>query len=512
MARNRGKRPGTASESTSRSQNQDEKAGNMGAKSNLPENSDKIAAASSAIAAKIDPPATGPAKTAPGGPTSSQSVKADVPAKSLSSGTTAASSTSSMATGTKATAASATKETKPAGSPTSGPKTSGPKTTGNTGGPPGTSPANGGFWPGLIGGVIGGAATALAASLFWTGADDGDATTALESRLAAAEQQVGQVTDLSERIAAVEAAPATATDGSDELRVRLDELETKLAGDEGASTGTGDDGAGERLAALEQRIESLTADLQSASEAQQASVATLASVESVLPTFENTLAATGKTVEEASSRTSELSEAVETLNGEVQTLTSRIGETESRLDHVGGEYQRGAAMIVAIGDVDRAITRAEPFDSALQSLKLLLRDDAVLGEILPSLEPMAEAGVPTSNELKSEFGEMASRVLLAETGDQSLADQVGDNVFGIFNIRPSGADVEGGDSRAILARAQASLSDDDLEGALDELGGLEGAAAETAGPWIERVRAKLSAEAAIGDLRAHAQALVAKGT
>ena len=200
------------------------------------------------------------------------------------------------------------------------------------------------------------------------------------------------------------------------------------------------------------------------------------------------------------------------MSGDLQTLATRVGEAEGRLDHLGGEYQRGAAMIVAIGDVDRAITRGEPYDSALQSLQSLVRDDAVLGETLTTLEPMAADGVPTLRDLKAEFGETASRVLLAEKGDRSIADQVGDNVFGILNMRPSGAEAEGSDSRAILARAQARLADDDLRGAIDELGGLEGAAAEEAGSWVQRAEARLSAAAAVSDLRAHAQTLVAKGT
>lgn len=169
-------------------------------------------------------------------------------------------------------------------------------------------------------------------------------------------------------------------------------------------------------------------------------------------------------------------------------------------------------MIVAIGDVDRAIAKAEPFGDSLQSLKLLLRDDAVIGQTLQALEPVAKDGVPTLSDLKDEYASMASRVLLVEGGDQSLVDQVSNNVFGILNIRPAGGEVEGASSRAVLARAQARLSADDLGGAVGELDGLEAAAVEAAGTWIERARSRLSAEAAVVDLRVHAQALIAKGS
>lgn len=371
--------------------------------------------------------------------------------------------------------------------------------------------------PGLIGGVIGGAATALAASFFWVGGDDA-ATTALESRLAAAEEQAGQVSALGERLATIEATPAAApAEGDGEITQRLGDLEAKLAAladmPAASASENGTDGElGEKLTSLEQRIEMLAGEMQTAGEARQANAQALEGLNGALPTLEETLAATGKTVEETGAQTAALTQSAEALSGDVQTLATRVGDAEGRLDHLGGEYQRGAAMIVAIGDINRAIARAEPYDNPLQSLKSLVRDDAVLGETLSALEPMAADGVPALLGLKREFGDMASRVLLAEDGDRSLTDQVSDNMFGIFNMRPAGADAEGSDSRAILSRAQANLSNGDLEGAIAELAGLEGAAAEEASAWVERAKGRLSAEAAVVDLRSHAQGLVAKGS
>ncbi|MDH3659634.1 MAG: mitofilin family membrane protein [Alphaproteobacteria bacterium] len=368
----------------------------------------------------------------------------------------------------------------------------------------------------MIGGVIGGAATALAASLYWMGGDD-TATADLESRLAAAEQQVGQLDALNQRVAAIETAPPTVEDGG-ALAARLGELETTVAALGEAPAGGGDQGLGDRLDTLEQQVGTLDYEQQIAAleqrvETQQSNLQALSTLtDSTLPTLELALAATGKSLEETGAETTTLKETVGTLAGDVQTLATRVGDTEGRLDHLGGEYQRGAAMIVAIGDIDRAISKAEPFASSLQSLTSLLRDETVLGETLSTLEPMAAEGVPTLSALKGAFGDMASRVLLAENGDRSLTDQVSDNVFGIFNMRPAGAEVEGSDSRAVLARAQAKLSADDLEGAITELTGLEGAAAEQANAWVERAQARLAAAAAVADLRSHAQGLVAKGS
>ncbi|MGI9499356.1 MAG: mitofilin family membrane protein [Geminicoccaceae bacterium] len=513
MARNRGKRPSGASGSTTRSQSRTADDAQTQASASAPTSS-KVAdteqpdgdqdtpkapnAASQMTAATTDPPVVSTGKTTDKAEATRPVAKRSEPGKKT---------TSSSVPGVQAGHKTATPTTGTSG-------VGGPAGSGSTsvGGPSGTgAKGSGGFWPGLIGGAIGGAATALAASLFLAGDGNDGAMAALESRLASAEEQAGQMTALGERMAAVEALP----DG--ELAVRLGDLETKLAAlaetaSAEAAAGDANEGLGDRLTSLEQEIEKLAGNVRTAGQTQAASRKALEGLEGTLPMLEETLAATGRTVEEAGERTNALGQSVDTLNADVQTLATRVGAAEGRLDHLGGEYHRGAAMIVAIGDVDRAITKAEPFDNSLQSLKSLLRDDAVLGETLSVLEPMAVDGVPALVELKREFGQMASRVLLAEEGDRSITDQVSDNVFGIFKMRPAGAEAEGIGSRAVLSRAQANLSNDDLDGAIAELSDLEGAASEAASAWVERAKGRLSAEAAVVDLRTHAQGLVAKGS
>ncbi len=524
MARNRGKRPGAASGSSSPSQSQARdaqgKADGASAGSDRPTSSQADpktpVAASQSIAAKIDPPAASSSKA--GSAEKPSSVGTKSPSSTSSTGSKPPSSTSS--TGSKppvatTSAASHGQAARPA--VTAAVSAGGGATAKGDGGGNGGASSDGGFWPGLIGGVIGGAATALAASLFWMSGDD-QATTALESRLAEAELQVEQIGVLNDRVAAVETASPSVAEDSD-LGQRLDDLETRLA-----ELGAAPSGGGflervasleqqiETLSALEQRVEVLAGDVEAVGETQAANVQALASLGNALPGLEESLATTGASVGQASEQTAALDQSVQTLNGNVLSLTERVGDAESRLDHLGGEYQRGAAMIVAIGDINRAVTKAEPFDNSLQTLKSLVRDDAALGDTLAKLEPVAADGVPTLGGLKDGFGQMASRVLLAEEGDPSLTDQVSNNVFGIFNMRPAGADVEGSGSRAVLARAQSELSTDDLEGAIGELDGLEGAAAEEAAGWIDEAGARLAAEAAVVDLRAHAQGLVAKGS
>ena len=63
-------------------------------------------------------------------------------------------------------------------------------------------------------------------------------------------------------------------------------------------------------------------------------------------------------------------------------------------------------------------------------------------------------------------------------------------------IRPVGQ-VEGDDVGAVVARGEQRLAEGDLAAAVDELGGLEGAAAEVAADWLETAKSRLGAQESV---------------
>ena len=63
----------------------------------------------------------------------------------------------------------------------------------------------------------------------------------------------------------------------------------------------------------------------------------------------------------------------------------------------------------------------------------------------------------------------------APEGD-SLIDQAAGNLLRLVTVRPVGADVEGDDAAARVARAEARLAEGDLAAAVAEVEALEGAA------------------------------------
>jgi hypothetical protein len=67
-------------------------------------------------------------------------------------------------------------------------------------------------------------------------------------------------------------------------------------------------------------------------------------------------------------------------------------------------------------------------------------------------------------------------------------------------VRPTGPDVEGEDTLARLARAEAKLGEGDLEGAVAEVRGMKGLAAEAAAEWLSQAEARLAVEQAAAQL------------
>ncbi len=552
MARNKGKRPNTTSGPKSQTSDQTKRA-DLAKSSATEDASKKTVATSSALTSQTSKTDGKPASGLSGAASATSTAASSNVSASVTSKTTSSGKSDSRPVADKGSVPSSKSEMTNDPNAAKKPMAATSATSASTlSSPPpsaGSSNNSSGFWPGLLGGLLGGAAMALLASLYWGGGDDGEVvaqlqstTTELDSRLSAAESQVEQVGPLAERVAAVEAAPVAGEGGSDEVANRFSDLEQQLsdlreasessmttaAAGEAETGGTvpGDGAAtNDRLAALEQQLSELNQAVTSSSEEQQAAGQTLAALQATLPTLEATLSATGTTVEEAGQQTAALSESVDTirqtteqlsgdlgsLSKDIGTLSDRVGTAENKLDYIGGEYQRAAAMVVAIGDVDRSIAKAEPFETALESLRALGQDDPGVGQSIAVLEPMAADGVPTLFDLKASFGEVGSRILLAKDGNETLADKVSGNVFSIINMRPAGAAAEGDDSRAIVARAQARLSANDLEGTIAELEGLSEAGAERAADWVADAKGRIAADAAIVDLRAHAQSLLAKG-
>ncbi|HKP27641.1 MAG TPA: uroporphyrinogen-III synthase [Dongiaceae bacterium] len=210
------------------------------------------------------------------------------------------------------------------------------------------------------------------------------------------------------------------------------------------------------------------------------------------------------------------------LDAKVGELAPRLEALAPRLDALdqqvaalpkSNDQQHAVAMIVAVGELRSALAGDKSFAAELSTLNDLTQDDEALRPrlkpIVDQLAPMADAGVPTLSQLAAAF----PATEIARAGEAELAGEVtddnwfkrfwrglGHSISEVITVRPIGPDVEGDDTLARLARAEAKLGEGDLAAAVAEVKALTGLAAETAAEWLAQAEARLAIETAAAQL------------
>lgn len=203
------------------------------------------------------------------------------------------------------------------------------------------------------------------------------------------------------------------------------------------------------------------------------------------------------------------------LDAKLQELEPQLSALSDQVANMprGAEQQRAAALIVAIGELRSALASDKGFTAEVAALEDLTRNDDMarpqLKPVLDELAPLAEGGVPTLSQLAAGFPAKE----IARAGEAELAAEVTDDAWykrlwsgtvhalaEVFTLRPVGPDVEGDGTLARLARAEAKLDEGDLSGAVTEIRGLDGLAAEAAAEWLSQAEARLAVERAAAQL------------
>jgi uroporphyrinogen-III synthase len=210
------------------------------------------------------------------------------------------------------------------------------------------------------------------------------------------------------------------------------------------------------------------------------------------------------------------------LDAKVGELAPRLDALTPRLDALdqqvaslpkSNEQQQAVALIVAVGELRSALAGDKSFDAELSTLDDLARNDETLRPrlkpIVDGLAPVAESGVPTLSQLAAGF----PATEIARAGEAELAGEVtddnwlkrfwrglGHSISEVITVRPTGPDVEGDDTLARLARAEAKLGEGDLAAAVVEVRALTGLAAEAAAEWLAQADARLAIEEAAAQL------------
>ncbi|MDP6343140.1 MAG: mitofilin family membrane protein [Alphaproteobacteria bacterium] len=222
------------------------------------------------------------------------------------------------------------------------------------------------------------------------------------------------------------------------------------------------------------------------------------------------LAALRTEAEAARRQAAELAAQNTSLKGQVTGLAERLASLEQSAS-AGAGSSRGGALVLAAGQLHRAVLSGAPYQAPLGALAALAGDDAKVTEALATLKPWAASGVSTPQVLNDRFPAMARRVLRAGTDEETgVWRQTLDRLSSLVTVRRVG-EVAGDQPDAVLARAERRLADGNLAASVSELGQLQGPAAAAAADWLALAEARIATLAALDQLQARAIATMAGG-
>jgi hypothetical protein len=374
--------------------------------------------------------------------------------------------------------------------------------------PPRTSPTElKGFFTHLAAGLLGGLIGVVALSLVW-------------NKLPARNAAAPDLTPIEGRLSKLEAAPPPAGDvavlGALDARIKtLEDRKAETAPDLGdlpsrvtrleesinALAETAKEGGSvPDAAALDAKIGDLEQKLQgkidSALAAQQAASTTdLKDVQKELEALKAKLGALAEA--HLAGDTSDLAPQLTTLDQRIAKLEAALPELSTAIDRSAASAKSGAAAI-AFANLRNAVAPGRPYAAELAALKSLIPDPGDLG----ALPLHADTGIPTTAALAGILTKLAetSAAPPPAPAETSILDSMVASAKSAVSIRRIGADTTGDEPAAVLARAEAALSQGDLAASIKEVESLPAPARDAFAGWLDDAKARASANDSLSKL------------
>lgn len=307
-------------------------------------------------------------------------------------------------------------------------------------------------------------------------------------------------------IAALESRIAALEPGSNLVR-RLDVLESEIAQRPQQAAAPVEGGAAaDRVAALEQELAQMRTNAPDADQ-----VAKRLSDLQIAAGGRELLA---QSIRDIQSSTAATQGEVERLGDQLKAVGLRLDQVDSVLSQRRQQALRAEAVVLAVGQLRAALRASKPFAKEIASVHALTADDREIGAVLDQLQPLADSGVPTRDDLRTDFGRLAPEIVRSAVvgNGSSWWHQALYRLESVISIRRVGEGVPGDKTDAVVARAEAKLEEDDLDGAINTLHALSGLPGEVAAPWIRDVDQRLAVDRAETELTRLAIGRVAAGT
>lgn len=198
----------------------------------------------------------------------------------------------------------------------------------------------------------------------------------------------------------------------------------------------------------------------------------------------------------------EMADTVSTLRETVETNTRQLNDHRTMLEKLRADMERPkstermAAGAVAAAALKSDIDRGLPFRQSLETLQLFSESD----EKLARLQPFAETGIPTQQQLAAEFGQVGDRIIsaLEPTDNSSLASRFSAAVKTFVKVKAT-QPLEGETPLALVSQIAGALESEELDRASKLWSDLPDQAKEVSADWHTRLQSRIAANELIAE-------------
>ena len=195
-----------------------------------------------------------------------------------------------------------------------------------------------------------------------------------------------------------------------------------------------------------------------------------------------------------------LEEKIKEFDKDVSLLTSRILELEKQKAEYSESLSVNRAeglLMFAIGKLKSVALAGEKFAREWENTLFLASENPLVREGLVSIKPFAESGVASIRFLQAELTLLADRAtkISPPRDNPRWINQILERISSLITVRRIGPNAAAGkDHIALMARAEISLSEGDLRGAIKAISDLTGKQSELFEPWLAKARIRYQVE------------------
>jgi uroporphyrinogen-III synthase len=176
----------------------------------------------------------------------------------------------------------------------------------------------------------------------------------------------------------------------------------------------------------------------------------------------------------------------EEFNRSVEKARKKDPTLNSLLGSVKKEDLAAGAMLLVLNEFRSNVDNHRPYVQDLALLQKFAGNDPAMNRALRRLAPYAERGVMSREALQGALKGVAGDIVTAKLqGKDVSVQEAARQRLEVLSQTGDAQAVKGETTEAVVARAQLLLDKGDVKGAIRELQALDGAAAQTAEPWMD---------------------------